>query len=87
MYSMVDMHSEQLGEQRLWTAVIARAVSEWVSGPLRSQREAEAYLFNDERDFPKVCMAAGLDAQTLRTKLRKLKGSGAGPDAVPVMHG
>jgi hypothetical protein len=87
MYTMIEMHSEQLGEQRLWTAVIARAVLEWVSGPLRSQREAETYLFTDEKDFPKVCMAAGLDAQTLRTKLRKLKISGAGPAAVPVMHG
>jgi hypothetical protein len=87
MYSMVDNHSEQLGEERLWTAVIARAVQEWVSGPLRSQREAEAYLFTDERDFPKVCLAAGLNAQTLRAKLRRLKGSGKGPDAVAVMHG
>jgi hypothetical protein len=87
MYSMLEMHSEQMGEERLWTAVIARAVSEWVSGPLRSQREAEVYLFTDDRDFPKVCMAAGLDAQTLRTKLRKLKISGAGPAAVAVMHG
>jgi hypothetical protein len=87
MYSMIDMSSEQLGEERLWTAVIARAVSEWVSGPLRSQREAEKYLFNDENDFPKVCLAAGLNAQTLRTKLRKLKVSGAGPSPIPVMHG
>jgi hypothetical protein len=87
MYSMVDTHSEQLGEERLWTAVIARAVSEWVSGPLRSQREAENYLFNDDMDFPKVCLAAGLNAQALRTKLRKLKGSGAGPSPIPVMHG
>jgi hypothetical protein len=87
MYSMVEMHFEQMGEQRLWTAVIARAVLEWVSGPLRSQREAENYLFNDDKDFPKVCLAAGLDAQSLRTKLRKLKVSGAGPAAVPVMHG
>jgi hypothetical protein len=87
MYSMVEMHSEQMGEQRLWTAVIARAVLEWVSGPLRSQREAENYLFNDDRDFPKVCMAAGLDAQYLRTKLRKLRISGAGPAAIPVLQG
>ncbi len=87
MYSMVDMHSEKLVEERLWTAVIARAVQEWVSGPLRSQREAEVYLFTDEKDFPKVCMAAGLDAHALRTKLRRLKISGAGPAALAVMHG
>jgi len=87
MYSMVEMHTERLVEERLWTAVIARAVQEWVSGPLRTQREAENYLFNDDQDFPKVCLAAGLDAKALRTKLRRLKVSGAGPAAVPVMHG
>jgi hypothetical protein len=87
MYSMTEMHGEQLGEERLWTAVIARAVQEWVSGPLRSQREAEVFLFTDDIDFPKVCMAAGLNAQTLRSKLRRLKISGKGPDAIPVMHG
>jgi len=84
---MADQHDEQLGEERLWTAVIARAVQEWVAGPLRSQREAEAYLFTDEKDFPKVCLAAGLNAGTLRAKLRKLKNAGQGPDAIPVMHG
>lgn len=87
MYSMADMHDEQLGEERLWTAVIARAVLEWVSGPLRSQREAEVYLFTDDKDFPKVCMAAGMNAQTLRSKLRRLKMSGKGPSAVAAMHG
>ena len=87
MYSMIEMHSEQLGEERLWTAVIARAVQEWISGPLRSQREAETFLFTDEKDFPKVCLAAGLDAQTLRSKLRRLKVSGKGPSVVAVMHG
>jgi hypothetical protein len=87
MYSMSEMHAEQLGEERLWTAVIARAVQEWVAGPLRSQREAEVFLFTDDKDFPKVCLAAGLDAQTLRSKLRRLKVSGKGPSAIPVMHG
>jgi hypothetical protein len=87
MYSMTEMHAEQLGEERLWTAVIARAVQEWVSGPLRSQREAEVFLFTDDMDFPKVCLAAGLNAQMLRAKLRRLKGCGKGPSAFPVMHG
>ncbi len=67
-------------EQRLWTAVIARTVEEWVSGPLRSRREAEAFLFEDEADFLTVCRAAGLDPGALRTKLRRLKkDSGASP--------
>jgi len=87
MYSTIESPTEQLGEQRLWTAVIARAVEEWVSGPLTSQREAEKFLFYDENDFPKVCSAAGLDPQALRTKLHKLKNSGAGPAPLPTFNG
>ena len=87
MYSTIESHTGQLGEQRLWMAVIARAVEEWVSGPLTSQREAEKYLFYDERDFPKVCSAAGLDLQALRTKLYKLKNSGAGPATLSTFSG
>lgn len=84
MYSSVETHSEMQAEARVWTAVIARAVEEWVSGPLGSQREAEAYLFNDEKDFPMVCRSAGLDPETLRRKLRKLRATGAGPSVAQV---
>jgi len=63
-------------EQRMWKAVIARTVEEWVSGPLRSRREAEAYLFEDEGDFRAVCCAAGVDPTALREKLRRLRKTG-----------
>jgi hypothetical protein len=79
MFAISESNIEVIAEQRVWTAVIARAVEEWISGPLGSQREAESYLFNDEQDFPDVCRSAGLDPQTLRRKLNKLKKSGAGP--------
>lgn len=79
MFAISESNIEVIAEQRVWTAVIARAVEEWVSGPLGSQREAESYLFSDEKDFPDVCRSAGLDPQTLRRKLNKLKKSGAGP--------
>jgi hypothetical protein len=79
MFAISDSNIEVVAEQRVWTAVIARAVQEWISGPTGSQREAESYLFTDETDFPAVCRSAGLDPQTLRRKLIKLKKSGAGP--------
>ena len=87
MFAISDSNIEVIAEQRIWTAVIARTVEEWVSGPLRSQREAESYLFSDETDFPTVCRCAGLDPQTLRRKLSKLKKSGAGPTPLRQLTG
>jgi len=63
-------------EQRLWTAVLAKTVEEWVSGPQRSRKEAEAFLFEDEMDFRTVCHAAGLDPARMRNKLRQLRNPG-----------
>lgn len=60
-------------EMRLWQAVIARTIQEWISGPLRSKRQAEEYLFRDQKDFPLVCQSAGLDPERLRSKLNRLR--------------
>lgn len=60
-------------EMRLWQAVLVTAIQEWVSGTLRSQREAEQYLFQDEKDFRTVCQSAGFDADRLRAKLNRLR--------------
>ena len=60
-------------ETRLWQAVIVTTIQEWISGPLRSQRKAEEYLFQDEKDFPLVCQSAGMDADRLRAKLQRLR--------------
>ncbi len=60
-------------ETRLWRAVIVSAVEDWVSGGLRTQREAEAYLFGDQTDFPRVCESAGMNMERLRGRLKKLR--------------
>jgi hypothetical protein len=60
-------------EVRLWQAVIVTTIQEWISGPLRSKRQAEEYLFQDQKDFPLVCQSAGLDPERLRTKLNRLR--------------
>lgn len=67
------MERETGAETRLWQAVILSAVEDWVSGGLRTQREAEAFLFNDDIDFPMVCESAGMDVDRLRSRLRQLK--------------
>jgi predicted nucleic acid-binding protein len=65
---------ENTPETRLWRAVIARTIQEWFSGPLRRQREAEQYLFDDNRDFHLVCQSAGMDSGQLRSRLARLRG-------------
>ncbi len=60
-------------ETLLWRAVIARTIQEWISGPLRRQREAEQYLFDDNRDFLLVCESAGMDIEQLRSRLTRLR--------------
>jgi len=59
-------------EKRLWQAVIVTAIQEWLHGPLRSKRQAEEYLFQDQKDFPVVCQSAGMDSERLRAKLNRL---------------
>jgi hypothetical protein len=65
---------ENTPETVLWRAVVARTIREWISGPLRRQREAEQYLFDDTRDFPLVCQSAGIDSGELRSWLTRLRG-------------
>jgi hypothetical protein len=71
--SAVDVR-KNTPETRLWRAVIARTIQEWISGPLTRQREAEQYLFDDNRDFPLVCEAAGMEGGQLRSRLARLRG-------------
>jgi hypothetical protein len=65
--------SDSATETRLWLAVVTAAVEEWMHGPLRMRREAAAYLFDDQRDFPDVCARAGLDVSLLRMKLTRVR--------------
>jgi hypothetical protein len=64
---------QEIGEQKLWRAVIANTVEEWINGPLRRQREAEQFLFHDERDYRTVCFSAGINPEDLRDRLQKIR--------------
>ena len=59
-------------ERRLWTAVLLQAVQDWQSVSARTRREAEAFLFESEKDFESVCQHAGIDPGSLQTKLKRL---------------
>ena len=60
-------------EERLWRAVIAKTLEEWVRGPLRYSRIAEEFLFHDNKDFQSVCSSAGMDPRDLRERLHSIR--------------
>ena len=61
-------------ETRLWQAVLANTIEEWVSGPLRMRREAEQYLFSNSKDFKLVLAeSAGMNPESLRARLSRLR--------------
>jgi len=64
---------EETAEQKLWRAVIASTVEEWVNGPLRKKREAEQFLFSDNQDYRTVCYSAGINPENLRSHLEKFR--------------
>jgi hypothetical protein len=64
---------QEIAEQKLWRAVIASTVHEWISGPLRRQREAEKFLFQDDDDYRTVCFSAGIDPANLRGRLERIR--------------
>jgi hypothetical protein len=68
-------------EQKLWRAVIANTVEDWIYGPLHRQREAEHFLFEDDDDFHIVCFSAGMDPRYFRDRLKKIRG-GEGAEAL-----
>jgi len=68
-----------LAESRLWQAVIVSTIQDWISGPLRLRRQAEDYLFKDDRDFRVVCQSAGMNVDQLRAKLTRLRPQFAAP--------
>jgi hypothetical protein len=67
------VEDQEIAEQKLWRAVIASTVEEWMKGPLRRQREAEQFLFHDETDYRTVCHSAGIDPANLRDRLQKIR--------------
>jgi hypothetical protein len=81
-----DLSEECIGEHRLWTAVITRAVEDWRMGTLRARREAQRFLFEDDNDFNRVCAGAGLDPGSFRVQLLRIgnKIAMSGPWAHPL---
>jgi hypothetical protein len=63
--------------------VIANTIREWIHGSARMQREAEEFLLHDEDDFLTVCCSAGMNPETLRDRLKKLR---ARADSLALMH-
>jgi len=78
MFESAVLHDQNRGsaEERLWRAVIARTLEEWVRGPLRYSRKAEEFLFDDNRDFLAVCFSAGMDPGNLRKRLLSIRARG-----------
>ena len=64
---------DMAGELRLWQAVVVRAIQDWMSGPIRQQRQAENYIFGGNPDFAMVCQSAGLNADDLRARLERIR--------------
>jgi hypothetical protein len=74
--SVTMLQSVEIDEsavQKLWRAVIATTVEEWVNGPLRQKREAEQFLFSDNQDYRTVCFSAGINPENLRARLEKIR--------------
>jgi hypothetical protein len=74
---------EALPERRVWLAVLVQAVQEWRQGTLRAQHEAEAFLFQEGKDFDLVCSGAGLDASSMRARLSRLRAPAMIPSELP----
>ena len=77
MDSTLKVEKETEAETRLWQAVILSAVEDWMSGVLRTKQQAEAYLFDDNTDFPLVCESAGMNVDRLRSQLKRMKDQSA----------
>lgn len=74
MYDSSESTPETQPEVRVWQAVLLQTIEEWQSGPLRLRRQAEAFLFENDIDFPEVCSRAGMNPSRLRGQLKKLRG-------------
>jgi hypothetical protein len=74
---------EMTAETLLWRGVIARAIQDWLSNPLRPKREAERYRFENSADLSSVCGSAGIDIVRMRKCLNRVRGRTL-PDLLPI---
>jgi hypothetical protein len=84
--SFYSNEDNEMAEQKLWRAVIATTVQEWIRGPLRRQREAEQFLFDDNKDYRTVCYSAGINPGNLRDRLQKIRARGAAEGRVEALN-
>jgi hypothetical protein len=68
-----EEYNDQISDRGLWTAVLLQALEDWRSSNARLRDEAEKFFFHSESDFATVCRCAGLEPQSVRGKLRKMK--------------
>lgn len=80
--SFLHNHDRGTAEERLWRAVIARTLEEWISGPLSFSRKAEQFLFDDNKDFKAVCSSAGMDPNRLRKRLETIRARGIQKESI-----
>ena len=52
--------------------MVVKAVEDWQLGAMRARRDAQAFLFENDRDFETVCSRAGLDSTSLSEKVLKI---------------
>ena len=74
--TLFHLQHQGTAEEKLWRAVIARTLEEWICGPLTFSRNAEKFLFDDNHDFQAVCSSAGMDPERLRNRLRTIRSKG-----------
>src|SRR5882762_8884145 len=79
--AIVNHREQGTAEEKLWRAVIAKTLEEWVRGPLRYSRIAEEFLFDNDRDFRAVCSSAGMDPSHLRNRLKSIRERGIQKEA------
>ena len=80
IYSVPDQGT---AEEKLWRAVIAKTLEEWLCGPLSFSRKAEQFLFEDKKDFQAVCSSAGMDPERLRKRLQTIRARGVLKEIAP----
>jgi hypothetical protein len=81
--SLFRIHDRGTAEERLWRAVIAKTLEEWICGPLSFSRKAEQFLFHDNSDFKAVCSSAGMDPDRLRNRLKTIRARGIQIENIP----
>ncbi len=86
MFNSSIFHAQDQGtaEEKLWRAVIAKTLEEWICGPLSFSRKAEQFLFEDNHDFRAVCSSAGMDPERLRNRLRMIRARGIQKEIGPL---